>query len=272
MDPFAQFWKADPPQPYTDITILLDRSASMSKLAEAVVDGFNEQFAKVQAAPGDNRWTLVQFDDHDSARGAGENFPQVLFDQQPEAAIPKLTHPPRYGQLSGSVQADQLVHQTMTALQADQQPVFFCPRGNTALIDAFCEVIDRTEARTSGMEHVKVVVGVFTDGEENSSRRHSNAGLRERIARTQTLKGWDYLYFGANQDSFHQTSKIGIGGVATSGHLPPGASYTNDYVGTPVGMRQAIASGMCGMFEIASGSITSGRVAATNINVSVAIR
>ena len=263
MNPFERDWKSvtteDGKKAYTEIVIVFDKSGSMESMKQAVVDGFNEYAEKVRAVPGDNRWTLVMFDDPASARGADEAFPQVLFESQPERTVPLLclpkTHSVQFGFASGScsrVVADEV-----------SGHVPFQPRGWTALTDALCETIDRTALRTSGMDHIKVVMGIFTDGGENNSRKHTSAALRERIAAMQAKRGWDFLYFGANQDAFLEAGNAGLPGAMISGHLPAGASYTNNFVATVAGMRQAIGSGFMGMYSVASGSLCSGRVSSS---------
>ena len=188
MNPFEKDWtKTDPTSQaasgaYADITVVFDRSASMQGLAGAVVEGFNQFATDLRKNVGNNVWTLVQFDDPSSAAGAGEPFPQVLFEQQSERTLPLLTQqaaPPTFIS-SGSITAPQPVGSGYVA---------FAPRGGTALVDALCATIDRTEQRTSGQAHVKVVMGIWTDGEENASRQYTSDALRERIARTQTKLG-----------------------------------------------------------------------------------
>lgn len=259
MNPFEKDWtKPDPTSQaasgaYADITVVFDRSASMQSMAGAVVEGFNTFAGDLRKNRGNNVWTLVQFDDPSRAHGAGETFPQVLFERQAESKLPLLAAPSSHVYFgSGS-----LAHSPTVPASGY---VAFTPRGSTALVDALCETIDRTELRTSGMANVKVVMGIWTDGEENSSQRHTNAALRERIARTQSKLGWDYLYFGANQDSFAQAGSVGIGGIVSSGHLPTGASYTNNFAATSRGMQEAIYSGVQAMYCIASGSVCSGAV------------
>ncbi len=246
MNPFEKNWDGtvteEEKKAYTEIVIVFDKSGSMAQLKQAVVDGYNEYVGKVRAAPGDNRWSLFMFDDPHSARGADEGFLQILFESKREAEVPKLT-----------------LIVSRACMSGGSNPVSFVPRGGTALTDALCEVIDRTELRTSGMDHVKVVVGIFTDGMENVSTKFTSPELRERLARTQTKKGWDYLYFGANQDAFAETGKAGLPGQMISGHLQAGASYTNSFIATNAGMQLAISSGMKGLFSVASGSLASGK-------------
>lgn len=264
MNPFERDWKSitteNGQKAYTEIVIVFDKSGSMENMKQAVVDGFNGYASKVLAAPGDNRWSLVMFDDPASACGADEAFPQVLFESRLERDVPLLClSVPQFDSnaLIASGGLAQLQH-VVTNCKSGYIP--FQPRGWTALTDALCETIDRTALRTSGMEHVKVVMGIFTDGQENASQKHTSPELRERIAAMQAKRGWDFLYFGANQDAFAEAGKAGLPGGMISGHLAPGASYTNSFVATAAGMRQAICSGFYGMASVASGAMASGRI------------
>ena len=73
-----------------DVTIILDRSGSMQSTREATVKGVNDFIRSVNEVPGEGSWTLLQFDDPDSARGAGEEFPHCVFGHVPSARVPLL--------------------------------------------------------------------------------------------------------------------------------------------------------------------------------------
>jgi hypothetical protein len=96
---------------FADITMILDRSGSMSAIQDATIKGFNEFVQEQRAVPGDGCWSLVQFDDQY----------EVVYAQKPQHDVPLLT--------SGTFQ----------------------PRGSTALIDAVCRTIDDTGRRFSAM-------------------------------------------------------------------------------------------------------------------------
>lgn len=251
-------------QVYTDVTILLDRSASMASMQSAVVEGFNSYVKKMRENPGDNKWSLVQFDDPSSARGAGESFPSVTFSQCNEREIPLLCKPP-------SAWGRPYLCNGVVAYQTPNEPLAsgyipFIPRGRTALVDAMYQTVESIEARLSGQTNIRPVVMVITDGEENLSREHSSEDLREIVARTQA-KGFEYIYLGANQDSFAQARKYGIstnmGAYATvpvhlGGIDAASASCTNNFAATNEGMRAALLSGFVGCAAISSGAVASG--------------
>ncbi|MFO0842979.1 MAG: vWA domain-containing protein [Gemmataceae bacterium] len=192
----------------TEVIIVLDRSGSMASIREAAVRGVNGFIDEVQKEPGEGYWTLVQFDDHDSARGAAEAFPHVVFDRVPDARVPRLE-----------------VHS-------------FVPRGSTALNDAVCLTVTRARERWLTIpEHLRprVMVVVMTDGLENASRQFSGAQLRHLTAEVQAQHGWSFVFLGANQDAFAESAKLGIhtqahGGVANK------INYTATVAGVAAGM------------------------------------
>lgn len=256
-DPFNKDWVSQTSESidvdfvpaYADITVILDGSGSMASMKESVIKGYNDYIKSMRETPGDSKWTMVQFDDYASAKGAGEAFPKTVYEFKGEKEVPFLS--------SGD----------------------FLPRGGTALIDATCEVIKRTEMRTSGKEdHVKVIMMIVTDGQENASVEYNNGHMREMIARTQG-KGWQYIYLGANQDVFAETQKHGVsqswlnsmaGGalVAPPMGLAHDSSPVNPYDSTSRGMVQALGSGFIGVGSVVSGSLSNSRMVQPNAVVS----
>lgn len=247
---------------YADVTILLDRSSSMSSMKEAVVEGFNEYVTQMRKNPGVNKWSLVQFDEENSAKGANEEFPYVTYSQCNEKEVPSFCIAPssvmHVRSLSG------VLYTGNPSTPAASGFIYFTPRGSTALVDAMYKTVESIESRVSGQSHIKPVVMVITDGEENSSFRHTSSELRELIARTQA-KGFEYIYLGANQDSFAEARKYGISTdmskycntpVLSGGIDISSASCTNNFAPTNAGLRSAIVSGFVGCFAISSGSAT----------------
>jgi KaiC/GvpD/RAD55 family RecA-like ATPase len=56
-----------------------------------------------------------------------------------------------------------------------------------------------------------VIFVVMTDGEENSSWRFSKAKINEMTQLQQTKYGWHFTFLAADQDSFTEAQKMGIG-------------------------------------------------------------
>lgn len=195
----------------TEVIIVLDRSGSMGSIREAAARGVNDFIEEVQRTPGEGFWTLLQFDDHDSARGAGEAFPHVVFDRVPDARVPRL------------------------------EAQDFVPRGSTALVDAVCLTVIRARDRWLAVpEHLRprVMVVVMTDGQENASREYTSARLRELTAEAQSRHGWSFVFLGANQDAFAESGKLGIHTLSRGG-----VCNKIDYAATTAGVAAGLAAG-----------------------------
>lgn len=169
---------------YTDITILLDRSGSMSAIHGATVEGINNFITEQKSVPGDGCWSLVCFDDPMSARGRGEQFPQVVWDQIGQDKVPILE-------------------------RSD-----FQPRGDTALIDAFAMTVKRIGERLRVMPESqrpsRVIMVIMTDGNERCSTLYTRGQLAEMVAHQESAYGWNFIYLGANQDAFATSKGLGI--------------------------------------------------------------
>ena len=158
----------------TEIAFILDRSGSMSSVAEAAITGFNEFLRDQQAAPGQARLTLVLFDD--------------------EYLVP----------------VDNIPVQEVVALNSDT----YVPRNSTALLDAIGETIDRIGKRLEQTADAdrpgKVIVAILTDGLENSSTKFTWKQISAKIRhQTETYK-WDFLFLGANQDAIATAANLSI--------------------------------------------------------------
>ena len=156
----------------TEIAYLLDRSGSMSKLRQAAIDGYNEFLQQQKALPGQANLSLVLF---------SRDF------ELPETATPIC-------------EAPELNEKT------------YITRGFTALLDAIGETISsldrRLEATPETERPGKVVVVIFTDGEENSSQKFTIEDVSESIRAHQSTRGWEFIFLGANQDAIMNAAKL----------------------------------------------------------------
>lgn len=177
-----------------DITIVIDRSGSMEAMGRGVIDGVNGFVDEQAKLPGEIVWTLVQFDDPGSALGAGEKFPHVLFEAQPQAAVPRLTEES------------------------------FRPRGNTALFDAVCDTIEAAGKRLSAMAETerpdKVVFVIMTDGLNNASTRYTREKMNEMISRQRNEWNWKFIFLASGQDAMQTGQAYGIGMAASNAYIP----------------------------------------------------
>jgi len=163
----------------TDITIVLDKSGSMSEIVDDVIGGFNT-FVETQAKePGEALLSLVLFDDTYEFKFIGTPIKEVH----------KLTRKS------------------------------YIPCGNTALLDASARAIIETGARLEKMDEKdrpgKVVLVIMTDGRENSSVEHNLEQVRAMIEHQQKAYNWHVVFLGANFDAFQEGQKINIKRVNT---------------------------------------------------------
>ena len=160
---------------YTHISIVLDKSASMSGLTSSTIEGFNSFLRAQKDVEGEATLTLVQFAEHST----------TLTDMQP------------------IINADELNIRNYTA------------NGNsTALLDALGRTMNNTEHQLSEMDDdqkpEKVIFVVITDGEENSSQEFIQNQIMTMINRHRDEDKWEFVFIGANQDAIQAGGNIGV--------------------------------------------------------------
>lgn len=162
----------------TDITIILDRSGSMSSVKDDTIGGFNNFLSEQQKIEGEAVLSLVQFDDQ---------YETVYLDKDINSAA-KLTD------------------------------ATFQPRGMTALFDAVGRTINSVGARLSALTESerpdKVLLVIMTDGFENSSREFNAAKVGEMIKHQRDVYNWQFMFIGANQDAVLSAQEINIPAAA----------------------------------------------------------
>jgi len=160
----------------TDITLVLDRTGSMSSIKEATIVGFNTFLKDQKEAPGEAVFTLVQFDSEDPY--------EVLQNGVPINDARELT---------------------------DET---FVPRASTPLRDAIGRTIEGVGARLIALQEDqrpdKIVIVIQTDGLENASKEFSAERVRQMIEHQKTVYGWQFVFLGANQDAVLVAGKMGI--------------------------------------------------------------
>ena len=77
-------------------------------------------------------------------------------------------------------------------------------RGSTALMDAVGITMNKISKESKGR---KVIFVITTDGYENASREYTKSQIKEMIEKK---KDWEFLYLGANINSYDEASSIGI--------------------------------------------------------------
>lgn len=163
----------------TDITLVLDRSGSMSKVRSDTIGGFNTFIQAQRPLPGECVASLVQFNE----------FYEPLYSGKPIKEAPLLT--------------------TET----------FVPRGWTALLDAIGRTIIATGARLSAMPEdqrpEKVIFVIVTDGVENASKEFTREKVFQMIGHQRDVYLWDFVFIGANQDAIAVGAGLNIGAGST---------------------------------------------------------
>lgn len=87
----------------------------------------------------------------------------------------------------------------------------YIPGGSTALLDAIGDTIKYMDEKSSD----KVLFIITTDGEENSSRRYTKEDIKRLI---NIHDNWEFIYLGADIDSYSEASSIGIKSNRTSNY------------------------------------------------------
>jgi len=178
----------------TDITVLLDRSQSMSIIRGPMITGYNQFLREQQAQPGAAHLTFNLFD-------AFGPLNTLHYDTIYSGDLAKAT---------------PLTYE------------LFVPRGNTPLIDAMDRVIDDTGKRLRALPEAyrpdRVVLVIITDGQENASHLTTRERVMTKVEHQRDVYKWDFLYLGANQDAVLEAQSYGI-------PLAGVANYTNTNAG-----------------------------------------
>ena len=155
----------------TQIYVLLDRSGSMSAIADDTVGGFASFVREQRSVAGRCRLSLAQFDD------SYERVYSAVDIQQ----VPPLVLQPR-----GST----ALHDALARL----------------IGEAGAELSALPEDQRPGT----VLVAVLTDGHENASREATGPLVKALVERQQNEWGWQFTYLGANQDAVLTAHGLGI--------------------------------------------------------------
>lgn len=177
----------------TELCFVVDRSGSMWDRVDSVVSGFNATLASQKSKKVDRLFvSTVLFDDEE----------RILHDRLPVETIRNLTTED------------------------------YRTGGSTALLDAVGGSIDRmvNVQRTVTPENraENVVFVIITDGMENASRRYSRETVRRMVQKERDEYGWEFIFLGADIDSFAAARDIGIG-----------RDRTSNFVGDEEGVHEA---------------------------------
>jgi Mg-chelatase subunit ChlD len=160
----------------THLYILLDRSGSMSSIANDVIGGYNTFLREQKKDGADARVTLVQFD--------SSNPQEVVAAGVPIAEMVELT--------------------------SDT----FLPRGSTPLLDATGKLIARARMneelrQQNSLEAEEIVFVTITDGEENDSSEFTLAKIQKLIKKCEK-DGWTFVFLSAALDAYGDAQRMGM--------------------------------------------------------------
>ena len=158
-------------QGYTDVTVVLDRSGSMSSIRDDMNGGFAAFVAAQRDVPGTCLVSMVQFDGTATeVRYVGTPIAEVgPLDLQPRGNTPLLDA------VAFSI---RLTGERLAALPEDARPA-------------------------------NVLLLIITDGQENASKHTTAAELKAMIEHQRSVYKWDFTYLGANVDSFAEARPWG---------------------------------------------------------------
>lgn len=152
------------------INFVLDKSGSMEVIRAATISGFNEFKNDQVREDGNAFFTLTLFD---------TEFATVC------RAVPVREVP-------------------------DLDQANYAPNGCTSLYDAIGHTMRITDDFVAANKPDQVLFVIMTDGEENSSREYTRDAIFRLIQDRQKLNDYEFIYLGANQDSFAAGRDMGM--------------------------------------------------------------
>ena len=155
----------------TILTFVLDRSGSMSSVKSKVLSGFNEYVEEMKSSEEPTVIRLNAFDSHTN---------DVIYDFEDINDVRKLS-------------------------EAD-----YIPEGLTPLYDAIGQGISATRKFLEpAPTESQVIFTIMTDGLENASVEYDRSDIFDLISKMEA-QGWNFVYLGANQDSWGAGESMGI--------------------------------------------------------------
>lgn len=178
---------------YTHISLVIDASGSMNSLVQDTLGGFNSFIESQKKLPGKASVSLWLFNDRPF-----QEYEKVDINSVNELTI----------------------------------ETYRCG-GMTALLDAMGTAIKSTGIMLKDMNEEdrpeKVIFCVITDGEENRSMLFSRDKVKGMVEHQKNIYKWDFVFMGANQDSFLTAGNLGIDADATLDYVPTKAGVAGSY-------------------------------------------
>ena len=155
----------------TELVLVLDRSASMQNCVKETESGAAELIQDQRSQPGEVAVSYYRFDSSVEKVYEGVDINEI-----------------------GAIKVE--------------------PRGMTALYDGIGTAIDETGKRLARLPEDQrpglVIVAIMTDGGENSSCKYTHQTVKQKIEHQTDKYSWQFMFLGANQDSFLVGGNLGI--------------------------------------------------------------
>jgi len=189
----------------TDLTIIVDRSGSMSNMQQEAENGVNQFIENQRRSSGECNFSLAQFD----------TVYELVYDNIPIQDVGRYSLVP-----GGMTSLLDAVGKTINTI------------GN--------RLVEIPPEKRPGL----VIVVIVTDGAENASQEFNREQIRNMIELQQNTYNWQFTFLGANQDAFAEAIQLGIdlGGVSNYTVNCAGQMF-NAASNNVTRMRSAAASG-----------------------------
>ena len=147
--------------------IILDKSGSMSSIAEAAISGFNETVGGIRSAQQHYKDSQEHFVSLFVFCNCDKSY---IYENVPVAEVKELT-------------------------SREYQPCCCTP-----LFDAMGISLNQLLTKIQSDKYATAVVTVITDGLENASREYSGKAIKALVDKLKDEEGWNFAYIGTNQD------------------------------------------------------------------------
>ena len=176
---------------YTHVTLVVDRSGSMSAVRNEAQQAVNQWIADQKAVDGKMTLTLVEFD-----AGVNDWY--------------KVVH-------SGDIQ--------------DAPHYSLSPRGMTALLDATGKAVVETGEFLRNLDPdarpAKVLFVVQTDGGENSSKEYTHTQIAEMRTHQESKYAWEFVFLGMGIEATKEAQRLGFANIMAASN--DDAMYATSY-------------------------------------------
>jgi hypothetical protein len=104
------------------------------------------------------------------------------------------------------------------------------PRGQTPLLDAIAEIVERTELALNSRPWFdgKVILVIQTDGYENSSHKNNKSQIKDLIGKKEN-EGWQIVFMGAGIDAVAEGQEMGLTRGTSFGYANTAAGTAGAY-------------------------------------------